>query len=200
MTTDTLTYEPLPGHHIATSCKEAVALAIKNNMFIAFDFNGIGMLATPDSAPTDLEQQYHEESERRRKEYEDSQAGKDAAATRAETVKQRQATCDALLESLAQTLHTCPQAEHVAWLRKFAEVADDLGVKFDDRSLIPTLESAGYKDGCHVGQPSKWFRKRKHMAEYIFGQAISCLKNGMPPHPITLSFCDKYFALPEEYH
>ncbi len=192
-----LTYEPLAGHHIKTSCKEAVAMAIKAGRNVSFEFNGIPLIATPQSEPVVLVACYDFESECRRKEYEATPEAMVAKLRREADILERQASCNALLESLPQTLHACPQAEHVAWLKKFATVADDVGVKFDDRSLIPTLESAGYKHNCHVGQPPKWFNTRERMAEYIFGQAISCLKNGMPPHPITISFCDKYFALPE---
>lgn len=193
-----LTYEPLAGHHIAISCKEAVALAINSKRNVAFTFNDIPLLVTPDSVPKVIEECWNFESERRRKEYEASPEAGVARDKRSREVVEMQATCDNLLESLPEILRNCPQAEHVTWLKKFAIIADDVDVKFSRPPLIAELEWAGYEASLYVGQKPEWFNTRPRMAGYIFGQALSCLRGGMPPHPITVSFCDKYFALPSD--
>jgi hypothetical protein len=62
-------YEPCPGCNIAEACKEAVAMAMNENLNVTFDFNGIELTAAPSSNPAALAQSYFDESDRRHREY-----------------------------------------------------------------------------------------------------------------------------------
>lgn len=61
--------EILAGETINSACKEAVILAIKDNINIEFDFNGQVIIASPDSDPKILANNFMAESHRRHEEY-----------------------------------------------------------------------------------------------------------------------------------
>lgn len=85
----------------------------------------------------------------------------------------------------------------VRWLSRFSEWADYIGVNYNQQEVIATLESK-YQDGAHVGRPKEDFQADPQvMGEYIVGQAINCLKSGMPPHPVTQRFAKEYQQIAE---
>lgn len=65
----TINYEPSPGIHISTACKEAVAGARRHSKTVVFSFNEIKLTATPDTDPAALERIYNDECDRRHREY-----------------------------------------------------------------------------------------------------------------------------------
>lgn len=65
----TKTYESMPGNHIATACKEAVAMAKSEGCNVTFSFNEVSLTATPDTDPDALAQSYSDECSRRHAEY-----------------------------------------------------------------------------------------------------------------------------------
>ncbi len=51
------------------------------------------------------------------------------------------------------------------------------------------LEAIGYKNNAHVGR-TEWTRQT--IGEYIVGQAINCLRHGLPPHQVTRKFAEDF--------
>jgi hypothetical protein len=81
------------------------------------------------------------------------------------------------------------------WLESFTLPADDIAVKINHGYIAGLMEGAGYVENDGVGNSPEWFSNQERMGRYIVGQAIACLKSGMPPHGITLSFVAKWRGL-----
>lgn len=190
-----ITFKPLVGADINDSCKEAVAMAINGNCDVSFSFNGVEIVATPESVPSELSKQFYKTMQDSADAYRNSDAGKAEAAKKKSEVEELQKECDAMVLHLPAILQDGHSAL-MPWLARFSEVSDRIGVNMDSGKIADELEDAGYKNNMHVGQKPEWFSTKPRMAEYIAGQAVNCLRNGMPPHQITLSFVKQYEALP----
>lgn len=192
----TLTFEPSPGTHIREACKEASAMAINKNSDVEFEFNGITITATPQSSPASLEADWDAKLAAEAKAYRESPEYAAEQRRREDQVKTGQNAVNCFMEGIEQVLATCSTDDILKYFKPFVKVADDVGVNFDHNKLADLLEHFGYKDGMHVGKPQEAFDDKETMAQYILGQVVSCLRRGMPPHPVTNSFIERYFAIP----
>lgn len=192
----TITYDPLAGTHIKDACGEAVSIAIKKDARVTFSFNGVNLTASPDTSRSELERQFSSEMERVRKEWEASPECAVEKKKRNTDIERRQRETDHFMDGIERVVATCSLDDVMDCLRPFVQNADHIGVKFDKGKLANIFKGAGYKNNMHVGLPPEAFNARKIMGEYILGQVVNCLESGMPPHPVTLSFIEKYFALP----
>lgn len=189
-------FKPLLGTHIREACKEAAALAINKNSDVEFEFNGIKVIATPKSSPASLEADWNSQMEASRKAYKESPEYAAEQQRRAEAVKTSQNVVNCFMDGIEQVLVTCSTDDILKYVQPFVGASDDVDVSFDKAKLADLLEQYGYKDSMHVGKPKEAFDDKETMAQYILGQVVTCLRSGMPPHPITNSFIEKYFAMP----
>lgn len=84
----------------------------------------------------------------------------------------------------------------MSWLCGFTDAANYAGVRFDIPEVLRQFRDAGFEANTHVGQPPEAFNNRTMMGTYIIGQSMNCLEHGMAPHPMTITFVDRYFCLP----
>ena len=56
--------EATPGSDIGEACKDAIGLADKLGHTVCFDFNGVHVMAHPNTDPVALEQAWHREIKR----------------------------------------------------------------------------------------------------------------------------------------
>jgi hypothetical protein len=189
-----LTYEPSPGTHIATASREAAALAVQHRRAVTFNFNDICVIAWPGDSPEYIEAQWTCTHDRKAKQWHDGPGGrKHQEWKRAEDAKHQEAT-DALCRRLPDAIAGSLDAV-VAWCAELSEVADWCGVNWDKCRVRRMLENAGYREGENVGQPQDWFTTRDRLGRYIVGQALNCMAMGMPPHPMTRVFAERYAKL-----
>jgi len=192
-TAKTLTYDPLCGTSINFACKEAVAMAVNNKCHVKFNFNGINLEATPNCTPTRLISQFHTELDENARKYEESPEGIAHAKYQEEKKVENQIKIDKLIGKLSGVVSN--RDKLMKWMGEFTECADQIGTKFDEQPLVAQLESVGYSDGQFTGNPPEWFNTKERMAGYLIGQAINCLNQGMPPHPMVGRFVEDYFKL-----
>jgi hypothetical protein len=181
--------------HINDACKEAVEMAKRERANVSFSFNEIELVAAPDSDPGELAGGFSVATQRRYEAYQESPEGKQAATDRANEIKRKQDEHDALVCGLNTAIGTGQDAI-MAWLRPFQEASDDIGVKTDFPAVIALFEAAGYQANENTDLPRDHYNARPVMGRYIIGQAIACMKSGLPPHQITHTFVEKYFASP----
>jgi hypothetical protein len=79
----------------------------------------------------------------------------------------------------------------VDWLDEYIALADDIGVNPHLKKVKSALEKAGYVNKEFTGKAFVRDDKRI-MGRYIVGQAINCMTNGMPPHPVLGRFAQEY--------
>lgn len=188
-----LIYTPRPGTSIAVACQTAISRAKLTHENAQFTFNGIKLIATPNSIPKKLEAEFMAKLKARADAYQKSPEGIAAKKKRAAEIIQKQHSIDKALTSLKSVIGDPDKLMH--WIKSFADNSDDIDVKFSKSMLADELEAAGYINNEHVGQKPKWFSTRERMSRYIIGQAISCLRSGLPPHPITASLVKDYFDI-----
>lgn len=211
----TITYDPRAGTHITDACKEAVALAINGRQNVQFSFNGVELLATPDSVIAKLEAEFSAKLEADAKAYRESPKGIAAANARTREITKRQDSVTALFKSLPGILSLNPDDMSggitrddalMGWLNTLTIDGDDIGVDWNKASglkgggkewMAVLFMANGFQENEHVGEKPEWFNTRKRMARYIIGQVIACLRKGMPPHPVTARFIEDYFRIKE---
>lgn len=191
------TYSPLAGTHIDKACEEAVAQARALDEPVRFTFNGIALQALPSDQPETIRQRWTTIQAEQHTAYRNSREGKAAQARREATITRRQRETDSAIDALPKILRTDNHLDALMnWLRAFVTSADDVAVRWDQGAVVDRLILAGYHENENVGQKPEWFNTRERMGRYIIGQAINCIAHAMPPHPITIRFVEKYFALP----
>lgn len=82
----------------------------------------------------------------------------------------------------------------MAWLKELTPLVDWAGISLDKETILRQLRDAGFKSNQFVGEKEDWFNTRERLGLWIIGQAMNCMEHGMGPHPMTVTFCEKYFA------
>lgn len=184
--------EPMCGTSIDRVCQTACLWAQINRKMIALKFNDIELVATPETQAADLHQAYHDESERRHREYIASPKGIRAAQEAAANTIKQQARVDEVVKNLPGAI-----ASPRMTLGLLCQLADAAltTTTCDYGKLADVLETA-WVANAHVGKsPEEIKADRSVMAEYIVGQAIACLRRNMPPHPIIEKFTEEWRQL-----
>lgn len=185
--------EPSAGSHISTACKDAVMLAQRMRQPVQFTFNGMPVTVSTEDTAASAERRWHKDQSDAAEAYRNSPAGKAAAAQDELDRHRHQCEIDNLMTMLPGVVSD--RNALMLWAARFAEVSDNVGMKWDMESVAQVLTSAGYKRNHHVGDSPDSFNRRQKMAEYIVGQVLECIASGMGPHPITVTFVEKYFAM-----
>jgi hypothetical protein len=181
------------GTHISRACSDAAKLARSKRAIVHLEFNGITLTASPKMSASTLLWCYETETNRRAFTLEAVRERKKLDAEHQAQVETSQAMVDMIVDHLPESVHDMDKLmDECARLAKYG---DWIGVKIPFEKIIGILEGAGYSNNAHVGKPASEFTTRKMVGEWIAGQVINCLKSGMPPHPMTETFRDKYFAL-----
>lgn len=198
---DKIQIEITAGTHIKSACDTAISTAKLQGREVAFDFNGIKITATPESSSRELENYFHSECDARQKAYASSPEGIAAKEKCAAEIVQKQSDVDGYTKSLPVVLASNNLAAVVGWLRMFADVADDVAVKINHRRIYRIFEKSGFIANDYVGSNQYLnerffsFNRKNRLGRYLIGQAMSCLKSKMPPHPgLTEKFCAEYFT------
>ena len=187
-----ITYDPSPGTHIRNAATKARCMATKNRRPVRFKFNDVVLTATRKTSVDSLLWTFGLVMSQHAQQYRNSRRGREAEARRKQQIIDAQHRVDHLLNTLDASIQNGLD-DTVLWLSRFSEVSDDCGVRYSTFDVSQKFVDAGYSENQHVGRPQEDFHDRQTMGEYIVGQAISCLRNGMPPHPITTKFADQYF-------
>lgn len=188
-------YQPGVGQHISDTCQEAVAFAKEAGESQTFTFNDVSVTAHPDSDPAALVADFHAKQEADHKAWAESPEGKRAAEDRRLELVRKQAALDAMIADLPNVL-AGRRDGLMHWCSAYAQDSDDIGVKQDFPTVIAALEGAGYTANDATGLPRSEYEKPAVLSAYIAGQVLACIKSGMPPHQMTMSFVERYFALP----
>lgn len=193
----TKTFLPGIGEHIETACKRAKQMSRETGQIIRFDFNGIPNQSSPKTSVTTMIGEFERVCRQRGEAYRLSRKGITDAENRRQEVERKQKAIDFLTSKenvdkvISLGMHSV-----LGLISNITEPADDIDVHFDNAKLANTLENAGYMDGFGVGNKPGWFDSKERMGLYIIGQAINCLKHGLPPHPtLTIEFIKQYDKL-----
>lgn len=197
-------YKPMCGTHVESACNESLMLAERLNKPVRFEFNGVKLRVNKRLSKSHILRQWEEMIASRGRRYCASKAGREAANKRAAEIIQKQDAINAAVRTLPGLVEGNNLDHLIGWLKSFAYHADDVAVNFNVAAglqggglewICLLFESKGYRNNDGVGQSPDWFNTRERLGRYIIGQAINCMRRGMPPHPITDKFCDQYFEL-----
>lgn len=183
------------GKNIDYACDLACKIAHRDQIDVGFNFNGVNVIATPKNSPEEVKKFWRAEMDREAEEYRNSPEGRRETTRRQKQLKNDQATVDNLVNTLSGYIQNGLD-DVVLWCKRFAEVADNVHLKYDARNLAAVLEHAGYKQNDMLELPQEEYTKRDVFGRYIVGQAIDCMKMGMPPHQVCIRFAEKYEKLP----
>lgn len=191
-------YEPLGGTTINQACAEALAIANMSGHDVTFKFNDTELVAKPGGNSAAMVDEWKSARQIARAKWEASPEGIKYKCEASERSAKAINETNDLLYTLSGVLRNGNLDELMTWLAKFAPASDHIDASkiYDKNALAKILEDAGYVSGEFVGQKEQ-LNNRANFGRYIVGQAISCLRAGVPPHPVTVDFVKRYFAIPE---
>ena len=195
----TFHYHVPAGEHIDRAIQWACKLAKQHRALIRFDFNGAVLVASPKTAAHTLQWLFAKRTGERASRWRQSPAGQRAAARRKQEVASKSQELADLMDSMERRIAR-GYASLLHWLDDFTVVADDVAVAADLPRVRNALVALGFVGGQHVGRPKEDFDDAAVLAQYIVGQAISCMDQGMPPHPITTLFVTRWLEAHDEGH
>ena len=190
-----ITLYPTPGEHVVRVARAASRIARERRCRVRFTFNGVKLDATPKKSPYTVVWEFHRIIGQLQSNYRLSRRGQEELRRRAAEIADKQSAIMALTQNLGWVLDNTNLDTLMDWLKQFVRFADDSGVRIRHEDVAIQFESRGYQENHHVGQPAEWFNTRERMGQYLIGEAINSLRRGLPPHPITLQFIDKYWEL-----
>lgn len=179
-------YNPKIGEDVAFSCERAAELAVATCETVHLKFNDVELIVRPGERAAAVRQRWTRELQRRSIVFDASPAGIAEAHARAATRDEHQCRTDGLVAALhgaVQSLDTL-----VRWCVALAEAADHIGVSWDPYAAAETIKAAGYKANVHCGEPFRLTSDWQKAGEYLVGQTLASLDNGMPPRSIVADF------------
>lgn len=183
-------YEPDVGMHITHAVDQALALATRLRSPVTFSFNDIPVTVQLGDMRETILKNWEQAFQQRIVAYRQSEAGRQAARDAEIRRLRAQAATDELMAQLPDCLNSLESA--VRWCAKLSNAADHVGVYWEPGVAADALEMAGYKLNAHVGESRETLEaSRQLLGEYLIGQAISCLRGGMPPHPVIATFAER---------
>ena len=190
-----LQYHGQPGEHISKSAANSLELSRERGSPVEIIFNDIRLVVDYHSHTADqVVEMYDRTSAKRHEEWKASPAGIAYAREEEQRRLEHQTTHDQLM---SQIMNVAGDEERLmSWLSAYSDAADHVGVKNKDfLQVCSILEIHGYVSKDCVGVDKSAFANPRVMARWIAGQAISCMRAGMPPHPMTSHFVEKYQSL-----
>lgn len=185
----TIKLDVMGGSHISKCIIEAIEIAKLTVKEIEFKFNGVNLKVNKDSSVEMVAKWWDDELERQRQEYLASKEYKDMCSARESKRALDQAKIDEMVERLEKIRMS--EDDLVAWVGKFADINDNIGLNIHSRTVVKALTDAGYRRNECVG-----FEEVKTVktvfAKWLIGQAIDNLESGMPIHPIASNFAKTY--------
>jgi hypothetical protein len=196
-TVDSIEMGVFAGDSIGNTCKEAVSMCAASGKNVWFDFNGVKVEVTPSTTSEQALQFWNTEFERRRDEYRRSPEYKEYQRKAKERANLAQQKINSLILKFPDALKT--QQRLCKWFDEFTEPADHCDVTYDAAFIIKNVEDAGYTANmCCVDDSMSEDAKKTHkkllgssrimFGNYLIGQALSCMKKGMGPHPVFRTF------------
>lgn len=178
------------GVHISEACRKGIVLSADLGKPVAFDFNGIRVVATSVDTAEALMRKFNEDCALRTAQWKASEEGQQYERDRQASLEQAQAKVNALLSELPQA--TTASAV-VKWVGAFAAANDHVGLVFDKQALVRQLESFGFEANAEVGSSASSLQSDPgKYARYIVGQAMDFLNAGMPIHPVATTWAERF--------
>lgn len=184
----------MPGDTITESCDAAIELATEHQLPVRFTFNGVEITATASDSTDDLIRKFRSDMEANRLAYLESPEGKQEAERLERYRADNNTKANQLVAELQDVLALQDEGALVAWIGRFADVSDYVGLDYNKQAVATALESAGYVRHQCVGDPEVKTDKTK-FARWLIGQAIDNLRSGMGIHPIATKFAADYLLM-----
>lgn len=187
-------YEPMVGERIDETIKMALSYSYysySGSEDVQFTFNGLSIVV---NASVGNESYYSDKWDTLCKErsiaYKNSPEYKSYQEERLLDIKTNQNEMDKLILNLQDNFHTYHNVLDLArWLKRFAELSDNVDVSYNKSIILHKLEQLGYKENEYVGYKGEWDTITS--IRYIAGQVINCLESmGLIP-PVAATMLDK---------
>lgn len=186
------TYEAMSGEHLDRAAERLVLIAKTHNDEATMRFNGIDLLAKPDSTHEGIVAKFNRETEARSEAYHNSPEGRAAAKDAEERRRAAQQTHDALMLQLPK-LDFSDRGAVLDWLVAMQPASDHSGVVVRSKIIVLAFGAHGFKAGDNCGTEFK-ATDSNNVFRWIVGQALSCLKEMGAIHVILLKFAGEWKA------
>lgn len=158
------------------------------------DFNGVELVAYPDTTPTSIVASYKATIRRQHYDY----LLTDAAAQRDSEDLMRQRERQTVLDSLYRQLDNLISPQRIdpisdvqvlRWWRDYAAVADNIQLHRYQAPIIQAFDKAGFRPNVNTDAAYD-ADDRDNSFRYLVGQCMDGLAHVGCPHPIVIQFID----------
>lgn len=181
-----LNYKPMIGDDFDYVAQCALDLSIKKAESVKFTFNGEDVFVCPANSIPSINNQYKKLVDKNYQRYIKSDEYKKHQKEQEKRNKRDQEKIDILLNQLHPKMD---QHEVVIWCGVFAEVNDNIDLKYNKQEIADVLKANGYKSNDCIGADME---DKDNFAKWLVGQSISMLESGMPIHPQIRRFAKEY--------
>lgn len=189
-TNDVYTIEAEIGEHITSFCAKLSRLALQTKQEVTGTFNGVQLIADVNTTAQQLTAKFHQQLRIDQENYEKS-------PEYAIKLKQREKELAAINKRIEKCMNEFSElnwdsyAAILKWLSNIQPLADHTGVSLDRSKIIAGFENHGFKANENTGDSFNGENPENH-ARYIIGQAIDGFLTVGAPHPILVSFVEKW--------
>jgi len=178
------------GEHITRFCSRLSRLALQMNNKVAGEFNGVTLVATPDTTAENLETEFHKQLRINQENYEKSPEYAKWKEKRAQELTNANRKAVELMTKL-DSLNWDSFAAILDWLCDAQSVADHIGVTLDRNKIISEFIKHGFEINVNTGKNFIENDPDNH-ARYLIGQALDGFMQVGAPHGILISFTEKW--------
>lgn len=183
-----MTYEGLPGEHVAMSARQAIEKANRYSRKVRLKFNDFTMDVNKRLSVRHVVHTFNHWYESKRVRYANSPAGRKAAAAKLARIEGNTTAINALMAK-----PPTDKMDAMQWLARFLPLADEVGVVVYVPLLIATLSGLGFVSGQHVGHQAFKDKTATPLmtAEYVAGQAMSMFESRGCCHPMIAKWASE---------
>ena len=202
MTDRTIVFEhkALPGSHIGTVARGAIACAQSSGCDVRFRFNDIEVLVSATHTAEDVMATYARLCAESADRWRASPEGIASTKRRAEEIASKQRMHDQLMTLCLPQGTFANTEDTIEWLLAYSDAVNDIGVINQDYpKVVDCLKRSGFVIYEFVGEPPESFTADR-TGRWLIGQAMHQMENlNMPPHENMVGiFSERYFTMLED--
>ena len=185
-----ITLEANPGEHISDYASRCYNIAKRYATIVEGQFNGATFDTKGCSSARDVLKRLELELNKNQETYQKSDRYKDIQAATKQKTKQQQVIATKLVGEL-DALNWSSFSDILDWLCNIQQAADYVGVSIDTEKIVQTFKKNGFFTNVNTDDDFDG-NDEENVARYIIGQALDGFETVGAPHPVLLSFVEKW--------
>ncbi len=197
LTDNVMHIEPHASCKIDDIVAESIKMVAENEYLgVKFKFSGVEMFIDKNSSLEQSQQSYFDGLTKIRKEYEESDAGKEAAKRREEEQKLNQEKAPLLLKEFDTAVKD--KSTLIKWIGEFTALDDLTHIEYDRKVLAEKMKENNFNYAFVEDSQFETLDKKTQLEVAIISNAYNTFSKGKKLHPAFATFAQQYEAIEEK--